>query len=121
MPDAMFIARMYEVLGTDPIWLLTGLNQSQRANMPAQDAAEQVLLDNYRRCGASARANLIQTAVLLAAGVASSAAARPKSGSNIQVDHVVAGRDITIHSPSENGSGGNNVKGRTPARPRGKT
>ena len=52
--------------GADVLYILTG----QRAGaQPAHDAAEQVLLDSYRRCSSQARQNLIQTAALLAAGL----------------------------------------------------
>ena len=52
--------------GADVLYILTG--QRSRAQ-PAHDAAEQVLLDSYRRCSSQARQNLIQTAALLAAGL----------------------------------------------------
>ncbi len=52
--------------GLDVLYVVTG----QRSNaQPAVDAAEQVLLDSYRRCKPEARAHLIQTAALLSAGL----------------------------------------------------
>lgn len=56
--------------GLDVLYVVTG----QRSNaQPAADAAEQVLLDSYRRCKPEAKQHLIQTAVLLAAGLPASA------------------------------------------------
>ncbi len=52
--------------GADVLYILTGQRSSAQ---PAHDAAEQVLLDSYRRCSSQARQNLIQTAALLAAGL----------------------------------------------------
>ena len=52
--------------GADVLYILTGQRSSAQ---PAADAAEQVLLDSYRRCSSQARQNLIQTAALLAAGL----------------------------------------------------
>ena len=56
--------------GADVLYILTGQRSSAQ---PAHDAAEQVLLDSYRRCSSQARQNLIQTAALLAAGLPGSA------------------------------------------------
>lgn len=53
--------------GLDVLYVVTG----QRTGV--HDAAEQVLLDSYRRCGSQARQHLIQTAALLAAGLPGSA------------------------------------------------
>ena len=64
-PTAVQLAQL-AAAGADVLYILTG----QRASaQPAHDAAEQVLLDSYRRCGSQARQNLIQTAALLAAGL----------------------------------------------------
>ena len=52
--------------GYDVLYVLTGERSGAH---PAHDAAEQVLLDSYRRCNAQARQHLIQTAALLAAGM----------------------------------------------------
>ena len=68
-PTAVQLAQL-AAAGADVLYILTG----QRASaQPAHDAAEQVLLDSYRRCGSQARQNLIQTAALLAAGLSGSA------------------------------------------------
>lgn len=66
LPGAEVLSR-YAVAGADVLYVITGERSSAQ---PAADAAEQVLLDSYRRCGAQARQHLIQTAALLAAGVA---------------------------------------------------
>ena len=64
-PTAVQLAQL-AAAGADVLYILTG--QRSRAQ-PAHDAAEQVLLDSYRRCSSQARQNLIQTAALLAAGL----------------------------------------------------
>ena len=69
MPDAAFLAAI-AAAGADVLYILTGERSSAQ---PAHDAAEQVLLDSYRRCSSQARQNLIQTAALLAAGLPGSA------------------------------------------------
>ena len=65
LPGAEVLAR-YAATGADVLYVLTG---ERNLSMPALDSAEQVLLDSYRRCGAQARQNLIQTAALLSAGL----------------------------------------------------
>ena len=64
-PTAVQLAQL-AAAGADVLYILTGQRSSAQ---PAHDAAEQVLLDSYRRCGSQARQNLIQTAALLAAGL----------------------------------------------------
>lgn len=76
MPGAEVLSR-YAAAGADVLYVLTG---ERNPSMPALDAAEQVLLDSYRRCTSTARGNLIQTAALLAAGV--TAAAQQAAGVN---------------------------------------
>lgn len=68
-PTAVQLAQL-SAAGADVLYILTGQRSSAQ---PAHDAAEQVLLDSYRRCGSQARQNLIQTAALLAAGLSGSA------------------------------------------------
>ena len=68
-PTAVQLAQL-AAAGADVLYILTGQRSSAQ---PAHDAAEQVLLDSYRRCGSQARQNLIQTAALLAAGLSGSA------------------------------------------------
>ncbi|MFT4190865.1 MAG: helix-turn-helix domain-containing protein [Comamonas sp.] len=53
--------------GVDVAYVLTGTRDPAA---PTLDPAEQVLLDSYRRASPQAKANLIQTAALLAAGLA---------------------------------------------------
>ena len=64
-PTAVQLAQL-AAAGADVLYILTGQRSSAQ---PAHDAAEQVLLDSYRRCSSQARQNLIQTAALLAAGL----------------------------------------------------
>lgn len=93
-PDAAFLAAIAGA-GADVLYILTGERSGAH---PAHDAAEQVLLDSYRRCNQAARQHLIQTAALLAAGVTSGVGATSgsdarsvsASGHNAQA----AGRDI---------------------------
>lgn len=65
LPDAQYLARLADA-GVDVVYVLTG---ERSGKQPAADAAEQVLLDSYRRCKPEARAHLIQTAALLSAGL----------------------------------------------------
>ena len=62
--------------GLDVLYVVTGERLSAQ---PATDAAEQVLLDSYRRCKPDAKANLIQTAALLSAGIAPATAPKPRA------------------------------------------
>ena len=62
--------------GLDVLYVVTGERLSAQ---PATDPAEQVLLDSYRRCKPDAKANLIQTAALLSAGIAPAAAPKARS------------------------------------------
>lgn len=66
-PDSAYMAAIASA-GVDVLYVLTG---QRVAAMPAENAAEQVLLDSFRRCAAQAQQHLIQTAALLAAGVGS--------------------------------------------------
>lgn len=107
LPGAEVLSR-YAVAGADVLYVITGERTSAQ---PAADAAEQVLLDSYRRCKPDAKANLIQMAALLSAGVAPGpapkAAPRTRAGSGVQMSasaqpsiavrgsrNVVAGRDV---------------------------
>lgn len=69
--------------GLDVLYVVTGQRAGGAPSVPALDAAEQVLLDSYRRCKPEARVNLIQTAALLSAGLpeAGKQAIRHRSGS----------------------------------------
>lgn len=98
---------LLETAGADVNYILTG----QRTEGTASDPAEQVLLGSYRRCKPDAKANLIQMAALLSAGVAPGpapkAVPRTRAGSGVQMSasaqpsiavrgsrNVVAGRDV---------------------------
>lgn len=87
-PNATVLAA-WAAAGLDVLYVVTGERSDAH---PAHDAAEQVLLDSYRRCSAQARQHLIQTAALLAAGVPSTS---PASGA---------------HRKKSTGPGGNAVK-----------
>lgn len=102
MPDASYLAAIAD-RGADVLYVLTGQRSSA---MPAVDAAEQVLLDSYRRCGDPARQTLIQTAALLAAGVgapAPSPSVAPETNAvptSVQVSATgghAAGRDVNVN------------------------
>ena len=62
-PDGFQLAALSDA-GADVLYILTGQHAP-----PPLDAAEQVLIDSYRRCKPEARVNLIQTAALLSAGL----------------------------------------------------
>lgn len=66
-PGAKALAGMAE-MGIDVHYVLTGRPPVDR---PLLDATERALVEAYRRCGPEARANLVQSAALLAAGFAS--------------------------------------------------
>ncbi len=95
---------LLEAAGADVLYILTG---QRSLSMPATDPAEQVLLDSYRRCGAQAKQNLIQTAALLSAGLGGSGGATAThatggvSQSNVHGNnHFVAG-DSVASTPSK--------------------
>lgn len=72
LPDGSKLQKLATEFGADLNYILTG----KRSN-PTTDAAEQVLLDSYRRCSQQAKQNLIQTAALLSAGLYESQKAMP--------------------------------------------
>ena len=65
LPDGKSLLALMQVFGASASHLLMG----SEGGAQLADAAEQVLIDAYRRCNSEARRNLIQTAALLAAGV----------------------------------------------------
>lgn len=71
-----------------------------RTQSPSPD--EQLLLDTYRRCTPQARANLIQTAVLLSAGMAlpDQAKRSPRSQKATSGENAAAGADAGSHAVS---------------------
>ena len=64
-PDSDYLVAV-AAAGVDVLFVLTGRRQS---DLPAGDASEQLLLENFRRCSLAARENLLQSSVLLAAGL----------------------------------------------------
>lgn len=78
-PDAKYLEGIAKA-GVDVLYVLTG--QCAGGVQPALDAAERVLLDNYRRCKPEGQTHLIQSSALLSAGLASAAPpaqAKPRS------------------------------------------
>ena len=100
-PDSAYLAAI-AAAGADVLYILTGQRAGGTPSVPVLDAAEQVLLDSYRRCGATAKQNLIQTAALLSAGLGGSGVATVAhatggvSQSNVHgSNHFVAGDSAT--------------------------
>lgn len=88
-------------LGIDALYVLTG----QRAEGVASDPAEQVLLDSYRRCKPAAKANLIQTAALLSAGLDTATPKRAtRSTSGVQVGNQTSTHDGAVQVGYAGGS-----------------
>ena len=92
-PDADYLAALH-AQEVDVLYILTGQHNPAT---PTLDAAERVLLDSYRRCKPDGRANLIQTAALLSAGLG--AQGQPSASGVVQnidspVFGGVAGRNI---------------------------
>lgn len=97
-PDSVYLAAI-AAAGADVLYILTG----QRTEGTASDPAEQVLLDSYRRCKPDAKANLIQMAALLSAGVD---AAPQKRASAVQVGNLTSTHDGAVQV----GYAGGNVR-----------
>lgn len=100
-PDSAYLAAI-AAAGADVLYILTGSRSHPIPAVTATDPAEQVLLDSYRRCGAQAKQNLIQTAALLSAGLGSSAMATPAPSSKPRTRSAAGGRgsiriDGTVH------------------------
>lgn len=98
MPGAAYLAAI-AAAGADVLYILTG----QRNGGAATDPAEQVLLDSYRRCKPDAKANLIQTAALLSAGMD---AAPKKRASAVQVGNLTSTHEGAVQV----GYAGGNVR-----------
>lgn len=64
-PDSDYLVAV-AAAGVDVLFVLTGRRQS---DLPAGDVSEQLLLENFRRCSLAARQNLLQSSILLAAGL----------------------------------------------------
>lgn len=65
LPDGKSLLALMQVFGGSASYLLDG----REGGAQLADAAEQVLIDSYRRCNPDAKRNLIQTAALLSAGM----------------------------------------------------
>lgn len=101
-PTAVQLAA-FAAAGVDVLYVVTGQRSS---SMPAQDAAEQVLLESYRRCSSRAKQNLIQTAALLAADIDSASTLGGQKVSAVTVSSTyghAAGRDLKMNSESADG------------------
>lgn len=97
-PDAFQLASFAKI-GADVSYILTEQRcqaVSAEATLPKE---ERGLLDSYRRCGAPARKNLLQTAALLSAGL--EAERPPKQRIKISAGGHAAGRDMTIKGGQE--------------------
>ncbi len=92
-PDATFLTAIADE-GVDVLYVLTGERSGAQL---AHDAAEQVLLDSYRRCKPEARQHLIQTAALLSAGL-SSAPAPAKAPASQVMKNLSGGSHTMIGS-----------------------
>lgn len=98
LPDGSSLLALNEQFAADLNYILTGQRSQPAAPTLTQDEA--VLLDSYRRCTSTARGNLIQTAALLAAGVAATPHAAGMNMSNVHGNNnVVAGRDVVGYTP----------------------
>lgn len=76
LPDGKSLLALMQVFGASASYLLTG----NEGGAQLADAAEQVLIDSYRRCNADAKRNLIQTAALLSAGLPGGPPPRSSAG-----------------------------------------
>lgn len=90
-PTAAQLAALADA-GMDVLYVITGERSSAQ---PAHDAAEQVLLDAYRRCSAEGRQHLIATAALLAAGLAGGAGAPASGGQSVVGDDAIQIGSVT--------------------------
>ncbi len=115
LPDGSSLLKLVTEFGADVNYLLTGSRDPAGAKL---DAAEQVLLDSYRRCNAQARQNLIQTAALFAAGLGagSPAGAGGMSNSGAHTVQVGGGANVNVNAPVYGGVAGRNInnRGETP-------
>lgn len=95
-PDMAFLAGIAAV-GADVQYILTGKRSS---SVPALETAEWLLLENYRRCGPQAQANLLQTSSLLAAGLPASSEDQSKTKEARQVFHGNVGQVMRVEGDS---------------------
>lgn len=104
LPDGKSLLALMQVFGASASHLLMGSEGGARL----ADAAEQVLIDAYRRCNAEARRNLIQTAALLSAGMPPGAAPAAskmvnKAAGSVQVGYQSGGRSGVINVGKKGG------------------
>ncbi len=92
LPDAAYLAELLS-LGVDLGYVLTG---QRDPGMPAVDAAEQVLLDSYRRCKPEARVHLIQTAALLSAGLPPAGKPSKAAAQSVKVGNLTSSHDGVV-------------------------
>lgn len=88
-PDSDYLAAVAEA-GVDVLYVLTGKRQDA---LPATDASEQLLLDNFRRCKMDAKQTLLQSSVLFAAGMP--AAPEPKPVTAAKTRAVTGGMNMS--------------------------
>lgn len=90
--------------GADVLYILTGQRSQPIAPAAALPKDQQALLNSYEMCSAAAKKNLLQTAALLAAGLATGGTGE-RAGSGVNqtisapVQGSVAGRDVFHNSP----------------------
>lgn len=92
-PDAVFIARFSVAFDVHPLWLLLGRDGGGRQRKPLE-AAELVLIDNYRRADEAGQRVIESTAALAASGSkATTLSHLPKPRSKITI-HGDVGQQI---------------------------
>lgn len=97
-PDAAYLTAL-AATGADVLYILTGAHDS---SAPKLDASERVLLDSYRACPSEARQNLIQTAVLFAAGIGADQKATKNTKVKVSAPGgYAAGRDMQVSHREE--------------------
>lgn len=124
-PDAEYL-ELVAKLGVDVVYLVTG-----ERDPAALDTSERLLLDRYRACPDAARQHLLQTAVLLASGLAPAGPApsptRPalqvatENGAITATGRSKDGVTQTVQNVSGSGhvvAGGSVNYGSTPKKPR---
>lgn len=97
-PDAAYLSAI-ALAGADVLYILTG-QRSRPVPAAGLPKDQQALLNSYELCSAAAKKNLLQTAALLAAGLASGGQG---DGINQTISAPVlgsvAGRDVFHNSP----------------------
>lgn len=84
VPDANYLGQL-GAIGADVLFLVTG---QKSVKAPVADAAEQALVESYRRCTPEARVSLIQSAALLSAGLEVPSRASQVSDSGVKVGNI---------------------------------